>query len=194
MNGWPKDTPPPAISPLDAAQARAHQEAWAKHLGVDVESTNSIGIEFVLGLKEKTMLGKGQDKLGDKEVQIPADCCLGNYEVTQEEGKKVMGENSLADAQATQPTADARWIWAMSFHETDVKAPEGKDHEYLDNSAPRRRGAAEERRNDDLLDVRTPAEDQALHALEARNLPSDQLDPPRQVRLLICDFRFQVTN
>ena len=45
-NGWPADAPPPAIAPFDAAQARAHQEAWAKHLGMPVESTNSIGMKL----------------------------------------------------------------------------------------------------------------------------------------------------
>jgi formylglycine-generating enzyme required for sulfatase activity len=40
--------PPPAMAPFDAAQARAHQEAWAKYLGVPVESTNTIGMKFKL--------------------------------------------------------------------------------------------------------------------------------------------------
>jgi serine/threonine protein kinase len=39
-------TPPLAIAPFDATQAKAHQEAWAKHLGTQVETTNSIGMEF----------------------------------------------------------------------------------------------------------------------------------------------------
>src|SRR5437764_6610313 len=33
-------TPPLAIAPFDAAQAKAHQAAWAKHLGTTVETTN----------------------------------------------------------------------------------------------------------------------------------------------------------
>ncbi len=41
-------TPPSAIAPFDAAQAKAHQEAWAKHLGVPVEYANSIGMKFRL--------------------------------------------------------------------------------------------------------------------------------------------------
>src|SRR5262245_44970201 len=39
-----RQEPPLAIAPFDAAQARAHQEAWAKYLGVPVETTNSIGM------------------------------------------------------------------------------------------------------------------------------------------------------
>jgi formylglycine-generating enzyme required for sulfatase activity len=46
--GWPKDAPAPAIAPFDAANAKTHQEAWAKHLGVPVEYTNSIGMKFML--------------------------------------------------------------------------------------------------------------------------------------------------
>jgi hypothetical protein len=40
--------PPPAIAPFDAKKAKEHQEAWAKHLGVPVEITNSIGMKLVL--------------------------------------------------------------------------------------------------------------------------------------------------
>ncbi len=40
--------PPIAQAPFDAGQARAHQEAWAKYLGVPVEYTNSIGMKFML--------------------------------------------------------------------------------------------------------------------------------------------------
>ncbi|MFM9960132.1 MAG: SUMF1/EgtB/PvdO family nonheme iron enzyme [Planctomycetaceae bacterium] len=45
-NGWLKDAPAPAIAPFSAEQAKQHQEAWAKHLGVPVEFTNSIGMKF----------------------------------------------------------------------------------------------------------------------------------------------------
>jgi formylglycine-generating enzyme required for sulfatase activity len=54
---------------------------------------NSIGMEFVIVPKGKSWLGGGKDKLGDKEVEIPADFYLGKYEVTQEEWTQVMGAN-----------------------------------------------------------------------------------------------------
>jgi eukaryotic-like serine/threonine-protein kinase len=54
---------------------------------------NSIGMEFVIVPKGKSWLGGGKDKLGDQEVEIPADFYLGKYEVTQEEWEKVMSEN-----------------------------------------------------------------------------------------------------
>ncbi len=55
--------------------------------------TSSIGMDFVIVPKGKSWLGGGPDKLGDKEVEIPADFYLGKYEVTQEEWEKVMAEN-----------------------------------------------------------------------------------------------------
>ena len=44
----PPGAPPPAVAPFDAKKAKEHQEAWAKHLGVPVEITNSIGMKLVL--------------------------------------------------------------------------------------------------------------------------------------------------
>jgi serine/threonine protein kinase/formylglycine-generating enzyme required for sulfatase activity len=55
--------------------------------------TSSLGMEFVLVPKGKSWLGGGKDKLGDQEVEIPADYYLGKYEVTQGEWERVMGAN-----------------------------------------------------------------------------------------------------
>ena len=44
----PAGAPPPAIAPFDAAQAKQHQDAWAKYVKVPVETTNSIGMKLVL--------------------------------------------------------------------------------------------------------------------------------------------------
>jgi formylglycine-generating enzyme required for sulfatase activity len=54
---------------------------------------NSIGMEFVLVPKGKAWLGGNKDRLGEREVEFPADFYLGKYEVTQEEWEKVMEEN-----------------------------------------------------------------------------------------------------
>jgi eukaryotic-like serine/threonine-protein kinase len=44
-----KASPPPlAKAPFTAEEAKAHQKAWAKHLGVPVETTNSEGMKLVL--------------------------------------------------------------------------------------------------------------------------------------------------
>ncbi len=54
---------------------------------------NGLGMEFALVPKGKSWLGGSNGKLGDNEVEIPADFYLGKYEVTQEEWTQVMGEN-----------------------------------------------------------------------------------------------------
>src|SRR5262249_54479205 len=40
--------PPPARAPFNAQQARDHQKAWAKYLGVPVEYTSKSGMQFRL--------------------------------------------------------------------------------------------------------------------------------------------------
>src|SRR5262249_33703560 len=57
--------PPRAVAPFDAAQARAHQEAWAKHLGVPLEYTNKIGMKFRL-------LPPGEYVIGSSDEQLDA--------------------------------------------------------------------------------------------------------------------------
>ena len=42
------DIPDRAIASFDHKQARTHQVAWARHLGVPVEHTNSLGMKFIL--------------------------------------------------------------------------------------------------------------------------------------------------
>jgi len=57
--------PPLTKAPFDAKQARTHQEAWAKHLGVSVEYTSSIGMKFVL-------IPPGEFTMGSTDEQIEA--------------------------------------------------------------------------------------------------------------------------
>jgi formylglycine-generating enzyme required for sulfatase activity len=40
---WPADAPPLAVSPFNADQAKQHQQAWAKYLGVPVEKEVVLG-------------------------------------------------------------------------------------------------------------------------------------------------------
>ncbi len=62
-HGWPADAPPLAIAPFDAAQARAHQEAWAEHLGVPVEFSNSIGMKLRLIPPGKFTMGSSREEI-----------------------------------------------------------------------------------------------------------------------------------
>ena len=52
-----------ALAPFGAAAARRHQEAWANHLGVQVEYENSIGMRFVL-------IPPGEFDMGSTEEEI----------------------------------------------------------------------------------------------------------------------------
>ena len=53
--------PPLAIAPFDAAQAKAHQQAWAAHLGVPVEFTNAVGMKFRLIPPGEFQMGLGPE-------------------------------------------------------------------------------------------------------------------------------------
>ncbi len=59
----PPGSPPPAVAPFDAKKAKEHQAAWAKYLGVEVESENSIGIRFVL-------IPPGEFDMGSTEAEV----------------------------------------------------------------------------------------------------------------------------
>ena len=65
VDGLPPTTPPIAKAPFDAKQARAHQEAWAKHLGTEVETTNSVGMKMVL-------IPPGEFMMGSTDEQVEA--------------------------------------------------------------------------------------------------------------------------
>jgi hypothetical protein len=53
-------SPPTAVAPFDEAQAKAHQNAWAKHLGQRVELTNSVGMKLKLIPPGTVTMGKRQ--------------------------------------------------------------------------------------------------------------------------------------
>jgi formylglycine-generating enzyme required for sulfatase activity len=61
--GLASSAPPVAIAPFDATQAKAHQEAWAKHLGVPVEQSNSIGMKLHLIPPGEFLMGSTPDEI-----------------------------------------------------------------------------------------------------------------------------------
>lgn len=108
------EAPPLAKAPFDAEQARAHQQAWTKHLGTEVEMTNSIGMRFRLIPPGAFMMGSPQEEIeqllkseADDErwlerirsegtqhrVRLTRPFYLGVFEVTQEEYLRVMPNN-----------------------------------------------------------------------------------------------------
>ncbi len=55
--------PPPAVAPFDAAQAKANQAAWAKHLGTTVETTNSLGAKLLLIPPGEFLMGTSDEQM-----------------------------------------------------------------------------------------------------------------------------------
>lgn len=78
-SAWPK-TATPAIAPFDAGEARGYQTAWARHLRVDVESTNSLGMkmrlippgEFLMGAREEDFESLTSEET--RKLRIEAEC------------------------------------------------------------------------------------------------------------------------
>ena len=118
VNAINRNAARPAIAPFDAKQAKTHQEAWAKHLGVPVKHTNTIGMKFILIPPGEFMMGstpaeidEAVQVLGESEwedrffprcaksegpqhkVSLTKPIYLGVYEVTQAEFVTVMGMN-----------------------------------------------------------------------------------------------------
>jgi serine/threonine-protein kinase len=107
-------SPPPAVAPFDALKAKEHQEGWAKHLGVPVEITNSIGMKLVLIPPGEFTMGSPKELIEEElkahsddpwykdnlpsegpqhRVRITKPFYLGTYLVTQGEYQRVMGKN-----------------------------------------------------------------------------------------------------
>jgi formylglycine-generating enzyme required for sulfatase activity/serine/threonine protein kinase len=134
----PPGSPPPAIAPFDAAQAKAHQEAWAKHLGVEVEMENSIGMRFVLIPPGEFDMGSTDDEVAKllaeardgnhayierlpgeaprHRVRITKAFWLAVTEVTQAQYEQVMGSNpSRFKEDANCPVEMVSWDEASTF-------------------------------------------------------------------------------
>ncbi len=112
-DGSPTDAPPPAIAPFNAYQAKAHQQAWAKHLGVPVEYENSIGMKFRLVPPGEFQMGSTPEEIeaalklirypswrenieseGPRhKVVLTKPIYVGVIEVTQAQYEQVMGTN-----------------------------------------------------------------------------------------------------
>lgn len=134
-----KPPPPPAIVTFDGAQASAHQEAWARYLGLEVEKTIALSDgttvtfvfippgEFLMGsTKEEQdrflaqVEGTGRNYADFKaqiasegpqhRVRITQPFYLGKYEVTQGQWQALTGNNpSLAKDELLYPIVQVSW-------------------------------------------------------------------------------------
>jgi formylglycine-generating enzyme required for sulfatase activity len=127
--------PPLAIAPFDAARAKQCQDAWARHLGVEVELTNTIGIKlrlippgrFLMGSTEHevdNLVGqiraRPSSQVNEQQVrdipteapqvvrEIPAPYYLGQHEVTIGQFRKFIDATGY---QTTAETNGREWTW-----------------------------------------------------------------------------------
>jgi formylglycine-generating enzyme required for sulfatase activity len=94
----PVAAPPLAVAPFDAPAAQSHREAWAKYLGVPVETTNGIGMKMALIPAGEFMMGAAEGESHkaarpQHRVRITQPFYLGIYPVTQAEYQRMMGKN-----------------------------------------------------------------------------------------------------
>ncbi len=119
---WSADAPPLAIAPFDAAQAKAHQEAWAKYLGVPIEYTNSIGMKFVL-------IPPGEFTMGSTVEEIEAARASTGYSDDQELSDALSSEGPQHKVVLTQPyylaTTELSQAQFMSVVETNPSRFQG---------------------------------------------------------------------
>jgi formylglycine-generating enzyme required for sulfatase activity len=115
-------SPPLAIAPFDERTAKQHQAAWAKHLGVPVLQTNSIGMRFVLIPPGEFVTGSLNSEGAQTaertqhRVRITKPFLFGVYEVTQADYQRVMGTNpSKAQGDPRRPVEQVSWNEAQDF-------------------------------------------------------------------------------
>jgi formylglycine-generating enzyme required for sulfatase activity len=113
--------PPLAVAPFDSRQAKAHQRAWANHLGKPVQITNSLGMKFNLIPPGEFMMGSPKQEADHQDdetqhlVKITKPFYLGAHEVTQEQYEQVMGNNPSDRKGPTKPVANVSWNYAVEF-------------------------------------------------------------------------------
>ncbi len=118
-----KETPPPpsAIAPFKSRQAKAHQKAWADHLGIPVQITNSIGMKLNLIPPGKFTMGSPESEPGCRDnetqhlVKITKPFYLSAHEVTQAQYERVMGSNPSGSKVPTKPVEQVSWNAAVEF-------------------------------------------------------------------------------
>lgn len=132
---WPDlgmNAPAPAVAPFSPDEAQQHQVAWAKHLGKDVEVTNSIGMKFRLippGGEVTTNLGTPeQPRLALQRVAQPY--YLGTIEVTVGQFKQfveatgyVTDAERLKSGQNMQGQRDPGVTWKTPGYEISDDLP-----------------------------------------------------------------------
>jgi formylglycine-generating enzyme required for sulfatase activity len=113
--------PPLAVAPFGSDQAKAHQKAWADHLGTPVQITDSVGIKFNLIPPGEFLMGSLESepgRFGDETrhlVKITKPFYLSAYEVIQAQYQRVMGSSPSIHKDDTKPVEMVNWNDAVEF-------------------------------------------------------------------------------
>jgi len=113
--------PPQAVAPFGSDQAKAHQKAWADHLGTPVQITNSIGMKLNLVPPGEFLMGSPESEAEYREnetlhrVKITKPFYLSAYEVTQAQYEQVMGKNPSDSKGPTKRVERLEWNDAVEF-------------------------------------------------------------------------------
>jgi formylglycine-generating enzyme required for sulfatase activity/serine/threonine protein kinase len=130
----PAATPPAAKAPFTADEAKKHQQAWADHLGIQVERTNnSVGVKLILIPPGEFKMGRSPrdaevfarenlaaDDLPAHSVTLTKPYWISATEVTQEQWQQVMGttpwkSQKHAVDDLTCPATYVSWQDAAAF-------------------------------------------------------------------------------
>jgi len=112
------DSPPPATTPFNAEQAKALQDAWAKHMGLPRKAINSIGMSFVVIPPGEFTMGSAvfdEAEQPTHRVTLTKPIELGQHEVTQREFAAVFGSNPSQFKSSDNPVESVSWDDAVTF-------------------------------------------------------------------------------
>jgi WD40 repeat protein/formylglycine-generating enzyme required for sulfatase activity len=139
---WPRKAPAPAVAPFDTAQAKKHQQAWARFLGLPVEKEIDLGGgtkiafqlvppgEFKMGVtakerdsvvdegrvrSKKEIVDRTSHEWPQHRVRITRPFYLGKHELTIGQWKTVMGTNPNPSADTSIPASKVSWNDIQQF-------------------------------------------------------------------------------
>jgi len=113
--------PPAAISPSSPEEVRAHQQAWAKHLGLPVQVISPLGMKLSLIPPGQFVMGGPQKEEWHRPDEIQHRVTLtkafymGTTEVTQGQWKALMGKNPSYFDDDALPVETVTWEEAAEF-------------------------------------------------------------------------------
>ena len=113
--------PARANAPFPSDNAEAHQHAWAKHLGMPVQVTNSIGMKLSLIPPGQFSMGSPPEEEWHRDDEVLHRVALTNpfylatTEVTQGQWEAVMGNNPSFCTGDDLPVETVTWEQAAEF-------------------------------------------------------------------------------